>query len=105
MTRHLLAQHWSPEQIALTLAALYPKGHGYRVSTETIYNCIYPQPVGELKLRTGGFCLRHAHNKRVPRSKGQDRRGQIPDMLTFTFARPRLEPDSFRPLGGRPHQG
>ena len=26
VTRHLLGQRWSPEQIALTLAALYPKG-------------------------------------------------------------------------------
>jgi transposase, IS30 family len=28
-------------------------------------------------------CLRQAHNKRTPRSKGQDRRGQIPDMLSI----------------------
>jgi IS30 family transposase len=49
VVRRLLGLRWSPEQIALTLAALYTKGHGYRVSTETIYNCIYAQPVGELE--------------------------------------------------------
>ena len=85
--RQLLAQRWSPEQIALTLAALC---HGCRVSTETIYNCIYAQPVGELK-RELVTCLRHAHNKRVPRSKGQDRRGQIPDMLSIHVRPPEIE--------------
>ena len=94
VTRHLLGQRWSPEQIALTLAALYPKGHGYRVSTETIYNCIYAQPVGELK-RELVACLRHTHNKRVPRSKGQDRRGQIPDMLSIHVRPPEIEDRQF----------
>ena len=94
VTRHLLAQSWSPEQITLTLAALYPKGHGYRVSTETIYNCIYAQSVGELK-RELVACLRHAHNKRVPRSKGQDRRVQIPDMLSIHVRPPEIEDRHF----------
>ena len=59
----------------MTLARIFPKGHEHRVSTETIYRCIDAQPVGELRrdLIDG---LRHAHNKRVPRSKGKDRRGQ-----------------------------
>ncbi len=82
VVRRLLGLRWSPDQIPLTLAALYPKGHGYRVSTETIYNCIYAQPVGELK-RELVACLRQVHSKRVPCSKGQDRRGQIPDMLSI----------------------
>ena len=94
VTRHLLAQRWSPEQIALTLAALYPKGHGYRVSTETIYNCIYAQPVGELRKELIAT-LRHAHNKRMPRSKGQDRRGQIPDMLSIHVRPPEIEDRQF----------
>ena len=45
VVRSLLGKRWSPEQIALTLAVLYPKGHGYRVSTETIYNCIYARAI------------------------------------------------------------
>jgi IS30 family transposase len=81
VVRSLLSRRWSPEQIALTLAAMYPKGHGYHVSTQTIYNCIYAQPRGELKRKLA--CLRMVHNKRVPRSKGQDRNGQILEMLSI----------------------
>ena len=94
LMRHFLAQRWSPEQIALTLAAIYPNGHEYRVSHETIYNCIYAQPVGELK-RELIATLRHAHNKRVPRSKGQDRRGQIPDMVSIHVRPPEIEDRQF----------
>ncbi len=60
----------------MTQSATYLKGREHRVSHETIYNCIYAQPVGELK-RDLIKALRQAHNKRVPRSKGQDRRGKF----------------------------
>ena len=63
---HLLRLRWSPEQIALTLARLYPPGHEHRVSHETIYNCIYAMPMGELRKELIA-ALRHAHNKRLPR--------------------------------------
>jgi IS30 family transposase len=36
-------------------------------------------------------CLRHAHNKRVQPSKGQDRRGKIPDMLSIQLSPPEVE--------------
>jgi IS30 family transposase len=36
VVQHFLRQGWSPKQIALAQAALYPKGHEYRVSHETI---------------------------------------------------------------------
>ena len=90
VVHHFLNQRWSPEQIALTLASIYPKGHELRVSTETIYNCIYAQPVGQLK-KDLIQAMRHARNKRVPRSKGQDRRGQIPDMLSIHLRPPHIE--------------
>jgi IS30 family transposase len=92
--RHFLSERWSPQQIALTLACIFPKGHEHRVSHETIYNCIYAQPVGELK-RELIATLRHAHNKRVPRSKGQDRRGQIPDMVSIHLRPPEIEDRQF----------
>jgi IS30 family transposase len=92
--RHFLGLRWSPEQLALTLACIFPKGHEHRVSHETIYNCIYAQPVGELK-RELIATLRHAHNKRVPRSKGQDRRGQIPDMVSIHLRPPEIEDRQF----------
>lgn len=91
MVRILLCSRWSPEQITLTLARLYPKGHKLRVSHETIYNCIYAQPVGELRKELIAN-LRQARNKRTPRSKGQDRRGHIPDMLSIHVRPP--EPNS-----------
>lgn len=94
VVKHFLQQRWSPEQIALAQAALYPKGHEYRVSHETIYNCIYAQPVGALK-RDLIACLRQAKNKRVPRSKGQDRRGQIPDRLSIHLRPPEIEDRQF----------
>lgn len=45
VVQQLLRLRWSPEQIALALALLHPKGHRYRVSHETIYNCIHAQPM------------------------------------------------------------
>ncbi len=72
----------------------HPKGHEYRVSHETIYHCIYAQPVGELK-RELVAALRHAHNKRVPRSKGKDRRGQIADMVSIHLRPPDIEERQF----------
>ena len=82
----------------ITLSATYPKGHELRVSQETIYNCIYAQPVGEFK-RDLIKALRQPHNKRVPRSNGQDRRGQIPDMVSIHVRPPEIKDRQFsRPL-------
>jgi IS30 family transposase len=59
---HLLRLRWSPEQIALTLARLYPLSHEYRVSCETIYKCTYAMPVGELRKELIAT-LRQAHRR------------------------------------------
>jgi len=40
-------------------------------------------------------CLRQAHKKRTPRSKGQDKRGQIPDMLSIHVRPPEIEDRQF----------
>ena len=95
----LLRLRWSPEQIALTLARLHPLGHECRVSHETIYHCTYAMPVGELRKELIAS-LRHAHNKRLPRSKGKDRRGQIPDMLSIHVRPPEIE-DASSPGTGK----
>ena len=92
--KQLLRKCWSPQQISETILNVYFKGHEHRVSTETIYNCIYAMPVGELR-RELIACLRQAHNKRLPRSKGQDRRGQIPDMLSIHVRPPEIEDRQF----------
>ena len=94
LVQQLLRKCWSPQQISVTLARVYPKVHEHRVSTETIYNCIYTMPVGELR-RELIACLRQAHNKRLPRSKGQDRRGKIPDMLSIHVRPPEIEDRQF----------
>jgi IS30 family transposase len=80
---HFLKERWSPEQIALTTASIYSKGHEeLRVSTEIIYHCNNAQSVGQLK-KDFIQALRHAYSKSVHRSKGQDGRGQIPDVLSI----------------------
>jgi IS30 family transposase len=94
VVRHFLSWHWSAQQIALQLAASYPKGHEDRVSTEPIYNCIYAQPVGELR-RELIACLPQAKTKRAPRSKGQDKRGQIPSMVSIHLRLPEIEDRQF----------
>lgn len=50
--------------------------------------------MGELK-RELVACLRQAHTKREPRSKGLDRRGQIPDMLSIRVRPPDIEDRQF----------
>ena len=56
-----------------------PSNNEMWVSHEKTYHGIYAMPVAT---------LRHAHNKRRPRSNGQDRRGQISNMLGIR-SRPR----------------
>lgn len=70
------------QQIAAHLTKLHPTEAAKRVSHETIYNVIYAQPRGELRKELIA-CLRMARAKRWPRSKGEDRCGQIADLLTI----------------------
>jgi IS30 family transposase len=77
-----LQQGWSPEQIAGRLKAMHPDAPSERVSHETLYAYIYAQPRGELrKLLIGA--LRQAHKARLPRGRGQDRRGRLRDMVSI----------------------
>jgi IS30 family transposase len=90
----LLRQRWSPQQIASRLATLHPHEATKRVSHETIYNVIYAQPRGELR-RELIACLRLARTKRWPRSRGEDRRGQITDLLSIHVRPPAVEDRQF----------
>jgi IS30 family transposase len=56
----------------------------------TIYTAIYAQPRGELR-RQLIACLRHGHNTRMSRTRGTDRRGQIPDMVSIHVRPPEIE--------------
>jgi transposase, IS30 family len=94
LVQKLLRTRWSPQQIPVTLTRLYSKGQEHRVPTETIYNCTYAMPVGELCPDLIA-CMRHAHKKRVPRSKGQDHTGQIQAMLSIHLRPQQIEDRQF----------
>jgi IS30 family transposase len=68
----------------------YPTDPTQQVSHETIYTAIYAQPRGELR-RQLIACLRHGHSTRMPRTRGTDRRGQIPDMVSIHVRPPEIE--------------
>jgi len=81
---------YSPEQIAGTLAAVHPDLPSLQVSHETIYTAIYAMPRGELRTEVISW-LRFGHAKRRPRARGEDRRGQIPDMVSIHDRPPEIE--------------
>src|SRR5476649_451338 len=85
-----LKAKWSPQQIASTLASVFPNDPDMQVSHETIYTAIYAQPRGELR-RQLIACLRHGRSTRMPRTRGVDRRGQIPDMVSIHVRPPEIE--------------
>ena len=86
VVEHYLREGWSPEQIAGTLKRVWPEDRERTVSHEAIYNALYVMPRGELRAELIA-CLRQGRGGRRPRSRGEDRRGQIPDM-TSLHARP-----------------
>ncbi|WP_035226632.1 IS30 family transposase [Paracidovorax oryzae] len=86
----LLLWRWSPQQIARTLQRMHPDDPRQSVSHETIYNAIYAYPRGELKKQLLAL-LRQGRSGRRPRSAGQDRRGQIPDMVSIHVRPPEAD--------------
>ena len=89
VTRYL-QDGYSPEQIAGTLATVHPDAPTMQASHETIYTAIYAMPRGELRTEVIGW-LRFGHAKRRPRARGEDRRGQIPDMVSIHDRPPEVE--------------
>src|ERR1039458_7632160 len=73
----------SPEQIAGTLKRMAPALAPVQLSHEAIYQAIFAMPGGDLRSEVMAL-LRHAHNKRRPRARGHDRRGQIPNMVPIS---------------------
>jgi len=82
-----LRQGLSPEQISGTLSRM---DDPVRLSHETIYQAIYVMPKGDLRKETIAL-LRQGHNKRRPRTRGTDRRGQIPDMTSIDLRPAEIE--------------
>jgi IS30 family transposase len=84
-----LGQGCSPEQIAGRLRREYPDDMGKRLSTETIYAALYVLPRGSLRTELLA-ALRQARKARRPRSRGTDRRGQLPNMTPITDRPPEV---------------
>jgi IS30 family transposase len=85
-----LKQGYSPEQIAGTLKTVNADHSDLQVSHETIYSPIYLMPRGELRTEVIGW-LRFGHAKRRHRARGEDRRGQIPNMVSIHDRPPEVD--------------
>lgn len=88
--RQLLGRGHSPEQVSGILRRMHPGDPERQVSHETIYTAIYAMPRGELRTQIIGL-LRQARRVRRPRARGQDRRGQIPDMVSIHLRPPEID--------------
>ena len=86
----LLKQRYSTEQIAGILPRMYPDDLSMRVSHETIYTALYAMPRGELRTELLAT-LRQARKARRPRARGEDRRGEIPNMVSIHQRPPEVE--------------
>lgn len=89
LVAHLQGWLWSPEQIAWTLRRMWPQRPEMHVSHETIYTAIYAHPKGELR-KDLIACLRQGRSTRKPRSAGEDRRGQLPEMVSIHLRPPEV---------------
>jgi len=87
---YLLRKYRSPEQIARTLKRMSPNDLRRRVSHKAIYNALYVMPRGRLKKELIA-CLWHGNVKRRPRSRGKDRRQQIPDLVSIHMRPPEIK--------------
>ena len=87
---YFLRQQWSPEQIGGTLRRMYPDDPTKRASHETIYTALYAMPRGELR-RDLIACLRQGNDLRRPRSRGDDRRGHLPDIQSIHLRSPEAD--------------
>lgn len=86
----LLSWLWSPQQIARTLRRMHPDDPTMRASHESIYTAIYAYPRGELRRQLISL-LRQGKSTRRPRAAGNDRRGQIPEMVSIHVRPPEVD--------------
>jgi IS30 family transposase len=86
----MLGRGHSPEQIAGILKRMHPAEPDRHVCHETIYSALYAMPRGELRTELIGL-LRQARRARRPRARGEDRRGQIPEMVSIHMRAPEIE--------------
>lgn len=78
----LLAERWSPQQIAARLKLEFPDDPGMQVSHETIYQSLFVQARGALR-KDLARCLRSGRTRRGPQGRSQTR-GRIADMVMIS---------------------
>ena len=80
--RQYLEAGLSPEQVSAQLERVHPEEPDLNVSHETIYHAIYAAPRGALRRELVAL-LRQGRSTRKPRTRGQDRRGKLVDMVSI----------------------
>jgi IS30 family transposase len=85
--RGRLAAHWSPEQISAWLKRQWPDNEAMRASPETIYQAIYVQAKGELRLDVRQ-ALRSGRVKRRPQGQVDSRRPRFREPMVMISERP-----------------
>jgi transposase, IS30 family len=78
----LLAERWSPQQIAARLKREFPDDPGMQVSHETIYQSLFVQARGALR-KDLARCLRTGRTRRRQRGR-PDGRGQLRDIVMIS---------------------
>lgn len=69
---------------------MHPDDAHARVSHETIYTALYALPRGTLRREVIAM-LRQRRKRRRPRSRGEDRRGRIPNMTSIHVRPPEVD--------------
>jgi IS30 family transposase len=77
-----LHRFWSPQQIARELKRRFAHDPTMRLSHESLYTYLYVLPRGALRHELLA-CLRQHRKRRRPRSRGEDRRGHITEMISI----------------------
>jgi IS30 family transposase len=83
----LLRQRYSPEQIAGILPRMFPDDSSMLASHETIYTALCAMPRGELRTELLAT-LRQGRKVRRPCARGEERRGEIPNLMASIYQRP-----------------
>lgn len=90
LLRHIqrkLKAHWSPEQISAWLKNTWPDNEAMNACPETIYQAIYVQAKGQLKLDLKQ-ALRSGRTRRKPQKLDQERRPRFRDPMIMISERP-----------------
>ena len=77
-----LRRYWSPQQIARELKRRFAGEPEMRLSHEALSTYLYVLPRGALRAQLLA-CLRQHRRRRRPRSRGEDRRGHITEMISI----------------------